>query len=149
MGGLTMDDVRTKEAIYIALSFRLADGSEICDPAFRVMDLIRCRECGARDVATDGSLYCTHWSRKVPEMGFCHLAVPDPAKVDPRDIAVGVCGAQAPCTDDASPGASVRHHVTPRPWEPCPEPFCGILERYCKNEGERKRDSMPDGDQDA
>lgn len=144
-----MGDVRAKEVVYIALAVRLADGPEVCKPAFRVMDLIRCRECGSRDIADDGSAYCKRWSRKVPEMGFCHLASPDSAKVDPRDIAVGICGTQTPCTDDAPPGASIRHHVKPRPWEPRPEPFERILERYCKNEGERKRDSMPDGDQDA
>lgn len=143
-----MGDVRAKEVVYIALAVRLADGPEVCKPAFRVMDLIRCRECGARDVAGDGSAYCRRWSRKVPDDGFCHLAVPT-VKADPRGVAAGICGTQTPCTDDAPPGASVRHHVKPRPWEPCPEPFERILERYCKKEGERKRDSAPDGDQNA
>ena len=143
-----MNDVRVKEAIYIALAGDDPLALRVCEPVMYLQDLVRCGRCGLRETVTDGSLYCTHWSRKVPEMGFCHLAVPT-VKADPRGIAVGICGTQAPCTDDAPPGASVRHHVTPRPWEPCPEPFERILERYCKNEGERKRDSMPDGDQGA
>lgn len=144
-----MDGVRVKEAIYVALVIDSPLALRDREPFMYVQDLVRCVECGLRGTATDGSLYCTHWSRKVPETGFCHLACPDPAKVDPRDIAVGICGTQAPCTDDASPCVSGYHHLKPRPWEPCPEPFERILERYCKKEGERKRDSMPDGDQDA
>lgn len=144
-----MDDVRVKEAIYVALVIDDPLAVRDREPFMYVQDLVRCVECRLRGTATDGSLYCTHWSRKVPEMGFCHLASPDPAKVDPRDISIGICGMRTPCTDDAPPLAPSRHHVRPRPWEPCPEPFERILERYCKNEGERKRGRMPDGDQDA
>lgn len=144
-----MGGIRVKEAIYVALVIDSPLAPRDREPFMYMQDLVRCVECGLRGVATDGSLYCTHWSRKVPETGFCHLACPDPAKVDPRDIAIGICGTQAPCTGDAPPCASGSHHVKPRPWEPCPEPFERILERYCKNEGERRRDSMPGGDQDA
>lgn len=36
-------------------------------------ELVRCRDCWNMAVATDGSRYCAHWSRRVPLDGFCHL----------------------------------------------------------------------------
>ena len=39
----------------------------------RQRELVRCRDCWNMAVATDGSRYCAHWSRRVPLDGFCHL----------------------------------------------------------------------------
>lgn len=75
-----MDGVRVKEAIYVALVIDDPLALRACEPVTYLQDLVRCVECRLRGTATDGSLYCTHWSRKVPETGFCHLACPDPAR---------------------------------------------------------------------
>ena len=35
--------------------------------------LVRCSDCANLALATDGSRYCAHWSRRVSLDGFCHL----------------------------------------------------------------------------
>lgn len=36
-------------------------------------DLIQCADCANLAVGDDGSRWCSHWNKKVPMDGFCHL----------------------------------------------------------------------------
>lgn len=35
--------------------------------------LVRCADCTNLAVGDDGSRWCSHWDKKVPVDGFCHL----------------------------------------------------------------------------
>lgn len=35
--------------------------------------LVRCVDCANLAVGDDGSRWCSHWDKKVPVDGFCHL----------------------------------------------------------------------------
>lgn len=39
----------------------------------RVGGLVRCMDCANLAVSEDGTRWCSHWSRKVPLDGYCHL----------------------------------------------------------------------------
>lgn len=36
-------------------------------------ELVRCSDCANLAVGDDGSRWCSHWDKKVPVDGFCHL----------------------------------------------------------------------------
>ena len=37
-----------------------------------VQPLVRCGDCANLAVASDGTVYCNWWGRKVPPDGYCH-----------------------------------------------------------------------------
>lgn len=39
----------------------------------KMPELVRCADCDNRAVGDDGSRWCSHWDKKVPADGFCHL----------------------------------------------------------------------------
>lgn len=39
----------------------------------KIPELVRCADCANLAVGDDGSRWCSHWDKKVPVDGFCHL----------------------------------------------------------------------------